>query len=170
MQCIINCFQVSIHKPTNPLLQILTLSEYKKCNTFKYLIGCAPDGLINYISKGFGGRTSDITIDNKLGFLDLPESKADIMTDQGFKHIDEVLAPKNVVLLRPPSVSSKTKNQQCRSQRGKKNVSLRSHTAFIRRIREFEVLAPYACVHNKFIYVVFLLLLVELLKLIFLFK
>ena len=44
VQCIINCFEVSIQKPTNPLLHAFTLFEYKKCNTFKYLIRCAPDG------------------------------------------------------------------------------------------------------------------------------
>lgn len=152
VQCIIDCFEVSIQKPTNPVLQALTWSEYKKCNTFKYLVGCAPDGLINYISKGFGGRTSDITIVNESGFLDLPESGADIMADRGFKHIDEVLASKNVVLVRPPSVSSKTKNTKTEVKEAKRIASLRIHIErVISRIREFEILAPHACVHNKLV-------------------
>lgn len=57
---IIDCFEIQIGKPTNALHQALTWSEYKKCNTLKYLICISPDGLITFISSGYGGRISDI--------------------------------------------------------------------------------------------------------------
>ncbi|KAJ8944573.1 hypothetical protein NQ314_009444 [Rhamnusium bicolor] len=102
---------------------------------------------------GFGGRTSDtIIIVIESGFLDLPERGADIMADRGFKHIDEVVAPKNVVLVRPPSVSSKTKSTKAEVKEAKRIVSLRIHIErVISRIREFKILNPHACVHNKLI-------------------
>lgn len=59
MQCIIDCFEVSIQKPSDPILQSLSWSEYKSCNTMKYLVACTPDGFISFISNGFGGRTTD---------------------------------------------------------------------------------------------------------------
>ena len=61
VQSIIDCFEIEIQKPSNPLYQALTWSEYKKCNTIKYLISSTPDGTINFISEGFGGRTTDPT-------------------------------------------------------------------------------------------------------------
>lgn len=36
VQSIIDCFEIEIQKPSNPLYQALTWSEYKKCNTIKY--------------------------------------------------------------------------------------------------------------------------------------
>lgn len=56
VQSIIDCFEIQIQKPTNSVNQALTWSEYKKCNTLKYLISLTPDGFINFVSNGYGGR------------------------------------------------------------------------------------------------------------------
>ncbi|KAI4468059.1 thap domain protein [Holotrichia oblita] len=50
VQSIIDCLEIEIEKPTNPVKQTLTWSEYKKCNTLKYLVSSTPDGFINFIS------------------------------------------------------------------------------------------------------------------------
>lgn len=42
---IIDCFEIEIEKPMDPIKQSLTWSQYKGCNTLKYLISCTPDGL-----------------------------------------------------------------------------------------------------------------------------
>ena len=74
VQSIIDCFEIQIQKPTNSVHQALTWSEYKKCNTLKYLISSTPDGFINFVSNGYGGRISDTLITEKSGFLNvLPE-------------------------------------------------------------------------------------------------
>ncbi|KAJ8963997.1 hypothetical protein NQ314_005209 [Rhamnusium bicolor] len=44
VQSVIDCFEIQIKKPTNALQQSLTWSDYKKCNTIKYLISSTPDG------------------------------------------------------------------------------------------------------------------------------
>jgi len=62
-----SCFEISIHKLSNPVDQALTWSSYKGHNTIKYCISSTPDGFINFISAGFGGRMSDILLFEKCG-------------------------------------------------------------------------------------------------------
>ena len=98
VQSIIDCFEIKVQKPTNSVHQALTWSEYKKCNTLKYLISSSPDGLINFISNGYGGRINDTLITEELGLLSvLPEGCA-VMADRGFKQIQTILNKKNVYL------------------------------------------------------------------------
>ncbi|KAJ8667607.1 hypothetical protein QAD02_009270 [Eretmocerus hayati] len=85
---LIDAFEIQIQKPSNPILQVLTWSEYKKCNTIKYIIAITPDGFIVFISKGYGGRISDIKLFEACGIIDiLPEGCA-CMADRGFKGIE----------------------------------------------------------------------------------
>ncbi|XP_065288140.1 uncharacterized protein [Dermacentor albipictus] len=56
---IIDCFEIKIERPSSFLPRSETLSQYKGSNTAKYLIGIAPQGIVNFISEGWGGRTSD---------------------------------------------------------------------------------------------------------------
>jgi len=41
------------------MVRAQTWSNYKKHNTVKFLIGVTPQGTIDFISKGWGGRVSD---------------------------------------------------------------------------------------------------------------
>lgn len=118
----------------------------------KYLIGCTPDGLISYVSDGFGGRTTDKMIVEQSGFLNMLESGAHIMADRGFKHIDELLSARNNVLVRPPSVSSTLKSSKQEVKQAKRIASLRIHIErVISRIREYALLQPHARVHRSLI-------------------
>lgn len=65
IQSIIDCLEIEIPKPSDPIKQSLTWSEYKKCNRLKYLISSTPDGFINFVS-GFNGRCSDVLIVKKV--------------------------------------------------------------------------------------------------------
>ncbi|XP_072384205.1 uncharacterized protein [Diabrotica undecimpunctata] len=150
--CIIDCLEIEIEKPLDSIKQSLTWSEYKKCNTLKYLISCTPDGIINFISNAFGGRTSDAVIIENSGFLCMLPPKVSIMADRGFKHIEHLLVAKGCKLIRPPSVSSNTKLSPIEVIETKRIASLRIHVErVIRRLREFAFLAPHACVDNKLI-------------------
>jgi hypothetical protein len=53
VSCIIDCLVIEIKKPSHLVHQALTWSQYKKCNTLKYLLAVTPDGLISFISIGF---------------------------------------------------------------------------------------------------------------------
>jgi len=76
---IINCFE--IQKPSNAMHQALTWSEYKKCNTLKYLIAISPDELIIFISGGYGERVNDELYD-KSGIMNVLPEKYAVMADR----------------------------------------------------------------------------------------
>ena len=65
---IIDCFEIFIEKPSNLLTKASTLSQYEHYNTAKYLISITPQGVVNFISKGWGRQASDRYIVETLGF------------------------------------------------------------------------------------------------------
>lgn len=148
VQSIIDCLEIEIQKPSSAKQQALTWSDYKKCNTIKYLISSTPDGLINFVSKGYGGRTSDVAIFEDCGFLnELPENSV-IMADRGFKKIETFLHKKNCTLIRPPSVANKEKMSKDDVLLTKRIASVRIHIErVIKRIRDFKLLSPHATVN-----------------------
>ena len=81
---IIDCFEIAIQKPSNLLAQAQTWSSYKSKNTAKYLIGITPQGTVSFISKGWGGRTSDKHITEASGFLQKLQPADVVLADRGF--------------------------------------------------------------------------------------
>ena len=59
---IIDCFEVFTERPT---------SGDKKHNTVKFLIGITSQGSVAFISKGWGGRVSDIHLTMNCGYLNI---------------------------------------------------------------------------------------------------
>ena len=87
---IIDCFELSIEKPSSLLAKSCTWSQYKHYNTAKYLICISPQGVITFVSKGWGGHTSDKYITEHSGFLRHLRHGDVILADRGF-NIDECL-------------------------------------------------------------------------------
>lgn len=147
--CIIDCLEIEIQKPGKALNQSLTWSEYKKANTIKYLISSTPNGLVNYISQGYGGRTSDVCLVENCDFLNCLPSGSHVMADRGFKHIEPLLLGVGCKLTRPPSIVLDNKLSREDVKKTKKIASLRIHIErVIRRIREFSFLKPHACINH----------------------
>lgn len=152
VSCIIDCLEIDIQKPSKALFQALTWSDYKKGNTVKYLISCTPNGLVNYISPGFGGRASDVTIVENCNFLDYLDPGTAILADRGFKHVEQTLSKKGIKLLRPPSVASGSKLSKEEVRQTKIIASLRIHVErVIRRIREFNMLKQHSVINKNFL-------------------
>lgn len=152
VNCIIDCFEIEIEKPSKPVHQALTWSEYKKANTIKYLISSTPNGLVNYVSSVYGGRISDTLLVENCGFLDQLQSGSWVLADRGFKYIEQLLIQKNCHLLRPPSVVQGAKLTKQEAQRTKQIASLRIHIErVIRRVREFSMLKPHAVLNSKLV-------------------
>lgn len=150
VSCIIDCLEIDIQKPSKVLHQALTWSEYKKGNTIKYLISCTPNGLVNYVSQGFGGRTSDITIVENCNFLDGLQLGTCILADRGFKHLERKLHEKGMKLVRPPSVNVGAKLSKTEVRQTKIIASLRIHIErVIRRLREFHMLKQHSVVNSN---------------------
>ena len=149
---IIDCFEIEVQKPSDPVQQTLTWSHYKKCNTMKYLISSTPDGLNNFVSDGFGGKTSDLKITELSGYFDVLPPDVSVMADRGFKGIAKHLEKKNCALVRPPSVETGKKSSKDEVKLSKRVASLRIHIErVIRRAREFDFVKPHACVNHNHI-------------------
>ncbi|KAF9791777.1 hypothetical protein SFRURICE_020176 [Spodoptera frugiperda] len=72
------------------------------------------------------------------------------MADRGFKHVEQYLKKSNITLVRPPSVETGVKMSKSQAKLTKQIASLRIHVErVIRRLREFYMLKPHACVNLK---------------------
>ena len=152
VQSIIDCFEIVIEKPSNPLHQSLTYSEFKHANTIKYLISITPNGAINFISLGYGGRISDALITEVSGYLDNLPSGCAVLADRGFKDVDVLVTKQNCAFIRPASVMEGTQSSLDDVVLSRMIASSIIHVErAIRRIREFKLLAPAACIKSKIV-------------------
>ena len=82
--CIIDCFEVFCERPSDLKARALTYSNYKHHNTVKVLIGITPQGVISYVSKGWGGRVSDKHLTENCGLLKELQPGDQVLADRGF--------------------------------------------------------------------------------------
>ncbi|XP_072400459.1 uncharacterized protein [Diabrotica undecimpunctata] len=149
---VLDCFEIRIEKPSSAKQQSLTWSEYKHCNTIKYLISITPDGLTNYISDGYGGRASDTIIFEDCDFLLNLSPGYSVMADRGFKNISHLLETKGRHLIRPPSVSANTVSSKLEVMEKKRIAALRINVErSTGRLRNISMVAPHACINTKVI-------------------
>ena len=87
---IIDCFEIFIEKPSDLLAKSCTWSQYKHYNTAKYLISITPQGIISFISNGWGGRVSDKYIVENSGYLNNLLPGDVVLADRGFDIADSV--------------------------------------------------------------------------------
>ena len=81
---IIDCFEVFMEWPTNVKACAQTWSNFKHHNTAKFLIGISPQGAITFISKGWGGRVSDVHLTENCVILKNLLHFDLILADRGF--------------------------------------------------------------------------------------
>ncbi|KAM7314879.1 uncharacterized protein LOC115312713 [Ixodes scapularis] len=99
---VIDSTELKCEVPSSFVLQSETFSPYKSANTFKGLVGIAPDGAVTFVSPLATGCISDKELVRKSGFLLLPFEDGDVvMADKGFT-IADLLEPLNVHLNIPP--------------------------------------------------------------------
>ena len=83
--------------------EVSTFSDYKSKHTFKILIGIAPHREVIFVSKAYGGRTSDSQIVNESGTLDLTEPKDLVLGDKGFPQTADNPSEAGGSLVVPPN-------------------------------------------------------------------
>ena len=98
---IIDCTEVFTETPKNKKVQAILWSNYKHHHTCKFLVSITPTGLINFSSKGYGGRASDWQIVEHSGFLDEVRLGEQVMADKGF-NISDLLTLKHAELVISP--------------------------------------------------------------------
>ena len=96
---IIDCSEVKTEKPPGVERQVKLWSNYKNSWTVKFLVCIAPCGLITFVSKAYGGRSSDAYITNRSGILAKFEEGDQIMADKGFPYVH---IQNGVTLVMPP--------------------------------------------------------------------
>ena len=98
------------------------------------------------------GRITDTFLFEKCKILDILPEGCGVMADRGFRHIQSVLNKKKCILIRPPTVSATRNPTKEEVLLSKSIASLRNHIErVIRRIRDFKILKPHACVNNNLI-------------------
>ncbi|KAL9962200.1 hypothetical protein ACROYT_G031282 [Oculina patagonica] len=97
---IIDCFEVFIDRPSNLLARAKTSSNYKHHNTVKVLTGITPQATISFISKAWGGRTSDKFLTDNCGIQDKLIPGDLVLADRGFT-IQESLMFRQALLAIP---------------------------------------------------------------------
>ncbi|VEN56054.1 unnamed protein product, partial [Callosobruchus maculatus] len=140
VQSIIDCLEIKIQKPSAAVHQSSTWSEYKQCNTIKYLISYTPDGFINFLSSGYGGSASDVAVLQDCGYLRvLPENcTVTVMIDRDFKQIENLLYTKKCTLVRFPSFANNSR-------------IIYSTKRIVDRIQEFKILGPLSTIPSALI-------------------
>lgn len=140
LRTIIDCSEIFIETPKDPKLQASTWSDYKHHNTAKFLIACAPNSMITFISDIYGGRASDKAITNDSEFLDLCEWCDVIMADKGFNIRDECAA-RNIELYLPPGKKGQAQMTSADVAKTKKIANLRIIIEqVIQRLKTFRIL------------------------------
>ena len=99
---VLDCTEVFIEKPSSLSAQWQTWSEYKHHNTVKILIGVTPNGMVNFVSRLWGGRASDRHITQHDNLLPQLQPNTTIMADKGFTVED--LLPTDIGLNMPPRI------------------------------------------------------------------
>lgn len=137
---IIDCAEIFIERPGNLTARAMTWSNYKHHNTIKILVGISPTGSVTFVSRAFGGRTSDKVITQRSGFLDLIEHGDLVLADRGFL-ISEDLAARNSSLLIPAFTRGQKQLSQRDVEKTRKLAHVRIHVErAIERIKNFKIL------------------------------
>lgn len=105
---VLDCTETEIQKSNCLKCRARSYSFYKCKHTVKFLIGVAPSGLITYLSKPYGGRSSDKAIFNKEKIISLLHYPDAIMVDKGFM-IEKECSEHYIKLIRPPFLRKKKK-------------------------------------------------------------
>ncbi len=124
--CIIDCFEIFIERSSNLLARAQTWSSYKHHNTVKYLIGIAPQGVTIFLSKGFGGRCSDVWVTEHCGFLQKLLPGDLILADRGFD-ISEMLQKVMAILGIPAFTKGKKQLDPLDLENTRKLANCRIH-------------------------------------------
>ncbi|XP_071575643.1 uncharacterized protein [Temnothorax nylanderi] len=139
-RAIIDCTELKCDTPPTVEQRALMYSSYKSCFTVKYLIAISPSGLITFVSKGYGGRSSDSFITNDCGFLNLIEPGDLVLADKDFPAIRTEILKRKCTLVMPPFGY----NPQFTSEEvleGYNIASVRIHVErAIQRIKLFQIL------------------------------
>ena len=86
-RAIIDCSHIKTQCPSTVRKSVLKYSSYKHDFTVVFLLAIAPNGIITFVSKCYGGRATDAQIAVDCGVLDKAEPLDQFMMDKGFPQL-----------------------------------------------------------------------------------
>ncbi|XP_063971493.1 uncharacterized protein LOC135158125 [Lytechinus pictus] len=123
---IVDCFEIFLERPSNLGARASTWSSYKHNNTVKYMIGITPQGLISYISKGWGGRVSDKYLTEHSDFLRKLDPGDVVLADRGF-NIDDSVALTGAKVIYPAFTKGKKQLSAIDVEQTRRIANVRIH-------------------------------------------
>lgn len=139
---ILDASEIFIETPNDLQIQSSTWSNYKHHNTFKFLVGCTPNGAISFVSQLYVGSISDVELTRVSGVMEKLKGKQQIsvMADHGF-NVHDQLKSINVDLNIPPFMDGRAQLPADEVLEGRKIASLRVHVErAINRIKNFNII------------------------------
>jgi len=79
---ILDCLEQECQVASELMAQRATWSDYKSCNTSKYLVDCKPAGFTGYVSPGYPGRITDVQICHCVAYYDLDDAHIDAIISE----------------------------------------------------------------------------------------
>jgi hypothetical protein len=143
---IIDATEIECEKPTAVKSQILMYSNYKSTFTVKCLVGIAPSCEVTFLSKCYGGRTTDGQIVSESGFVKLLEPGDQVLADKGFPRIITDVENQGAFIVMPPFKRGQNQFSTDENVEGYKCARVRIHVErVIGRMKTFQILQflPY---------------------------
>lgn len=103
---VIDCTDIEVAAPGLMSQQNATYSSYRGMNSFKVIVGVAPNGVITYVSRLYPGSISDKAIVQQSGLLNHLTAGDMILADKGFLIQD--IVPHGVCVNIPPFLNNGT--------------------------------------------------------------
>lgn len=101
VRIVLDCIEIPIENPKCLCCRVRTYSHYKGKQTIKIMTGISPAGVLTFVSKPYGGRSSDKAIFEQSGLIkNLFPFRDSVMVDKGFL-IDSICAEHNIKIIRP---------------------------------------------------------------------
>lgn len=100
VRIVVDCIEVPVQKAKCLCCRVRSYSHYKGTHTIKFMTGVSPSGLITFVSRMYGGRTSDKAIFQQSQLIEKLDVGDAIMADKGFL-IEELCEETGIKLIRP---------------------------------------------------------------------
>lgn len=104
---VVDCTDIEVATPRLMSQQSATYSSYRGMNSFKVLVGVAPNAVITFVSPFYPGSISDKEIVDSSRFLKHLETGDLILADKGF--LIESIVPPGVTVNIPPFLNNSLK-------------------------------------------------------------
>ena len=138
---IFDCLEIATEIPSKVAHNIQSWSNYKKGFRVKVLVSVVPGGLIEFVSRAYGGRATDAQIVVGSGVLKKLKKCDCVMCDKGFPCIEEDVLNRGGFFVMPPIIRQNRQLNQKERKENLKTARKRVHVERgIERLRRFDIM------------------------------